>query len=166
VERRLAYEESIRIPLIMRYPKLVKAGSKPTEIALNIDIAPTMLELAGVPIPTSVEGRSLVPVLRGRAKNWRQSFLIEHAPDNVFPRTVHMAYQCVRTSQWKYIHYTELSGMDELYNLQKDPYEMKNLIEDPAAMKPLAELQKRLLKLVKVGLLPVEIVAQLLQSSH
>jgi arylsulfatase A-like enzyme len=148
VERRLAYEESIRIPLIVRYPKLVKAGSKPVQMALNIDIAPTMMQLAGVPIPSTVQGRSLVPVLTGSSPHWRQSFLIEHAPDNVFPRTVHMAYQCVRTTQWKYIHYTELAGMDELYDLQRDPYEMKNLIADPHARKVLIGLKKELQQLL------------------
>jgi N-acetylglucosamine-6-sulfatase len=149
VERRLALEESIRIPLLIRYPGKVMAGSKPAEMALNIDLAPTILDMAGVPVPQGVQGKSLVPVLQGRAKNWRKSFLIEHSSDKVFPRVEHWGYQAVRTTRWKYIRYTELNGMDEFYDLEKDPYEMKNLIHSPAAADALQDARKELARLLR-----------------
>ncbi len=154
VERRLAYEESIRMPLLVRYPRIIKAGTKRDEIALNIDLAPTLLSVAGVPVPANIQGRSLVPLLTGEGVKWRDSFLIEYYSDNVFPRIVHMGYKAVRTGRWKYIHYLELNGMDEFYDLKTDPYEMKNLIDEPGSGHALAEMKRemeRLLKETKAG---------------
>lgn len=65
----------------------------------------------------------------------------EHFSDTVFPRVQKMGYQAVRTERWKYIHYTELEGMDELYDIQADPYEMKSLVQDPSAQEPLRTLK-------------------------
>ena len=135
VERRLAYEESIRMPLLIRYPKAIKAGTVRDEFALNIDLAPTLLELAGVSGPTRMEGRSLVPLLKGAKTEWRKSFLIEYYSDKVFPRIRQMGYKAIRNERWKYIHYFELEGMDELYDLKADPYEMRNIIRQPGAAK-------------------------------
>jgi N-acetylglucosamine-6-sulfatase len=130
VERRLAYEEAIRIPLLMRLPGVIRAGSTPTEIALTIDLAPTLLELAGAaPLPKQ-QGRSLMPLFRGGAHEWREGFLIEYFTDTVFPRIHHMGYRAIRTGRWKLIHYTELTDMDELYDLEADPYEMQNRMGD------------------------------------
>jgi N-acetylglucosamine-6-sulfatase len=148
-ERRLAYEESIRIPMLVRYPGLVKAGSKIDRAALNIDIAPTLLDLAGVTLPPGMHGRSLVPLLKGNSVEWRRSFLIEYFSDTVMARIRNMGYQAVRTDTWKYIRYTELRGMDELYNLQTDPYEMKNLINDPAAGHALQQMRQELARLLQ-----------------
>ena len=147
VERRLAYEESIRIPLLIRYPPLIKPGSTLEQMVLNIDLAPTLLELAGQSVPKTIHGRSLLPLLRGQAAPWRNSFLVEYYSDTVFPRVRNMGYTAVRTERHKYIHYKELNGMDELYDLQADPYEMKNLIADPAAQSVLRQMQAELVKL-------------------
>jgi N-acetylglucosamine-6-sulfatase len=147
VERRLAYEETIRIPLLMRYPPLIKAGTTVDAFALSVDLAPSLLELGGAPVPKNLHGRSLLPWLRGDKPAWRQSFLIEHFSDNVFPRARLMGYQAVRTERWKYIHYTDLADMDELYDLQADPYELKNRIADPAVRKNLATLKADLERL-------------------
>jgi N-acetylglucosamine-6-sulfatase len=149
VERRLAYEESIRMPLLIRYPPAIKPGTVRDEFALNIDLAPTLLSLAGVSVPSAMQGRSLVPLFRGERIAWRSSFLIELNSDKVFPRIVQMGYKAVRTSRWKYIHYLELQDMDELYDLNADPYEMKNLVSDPRAAKALAEMKKELATLLK-----------------
>ena len=132
VERRLAYEESARIPLFMRWPGLIKAGSVSDQFALNIDLAPTLLEIGGAPAK-DLHGRSLVPLLRGGKVPWRNSFLIEYFSDKVFPRVLNMGYQALRTDRWKYIRYVDLDGMDELYDLKADPYEMSNLFADPTA---------------------------------
>jgi N-acetylglucosamine-6-sulfatase len=149
VERRLAYEESIRLPLLLRYPKVIKPGTKRDEFALNIDLAPTLLSLARVSVPATVEGRSLVPLLKGERPVWRNSFLIEYYSDKVFPRIRQMGYKAVRNQRWKYIHYLELEGMDELYDLKMDPYEMKNLINDPAAKKALDEMKQEMERFVR-----------------
>lgn len=148
VERRLAYEESIRMPLLVRYPRMIKAGTVRHEFALNIDLAPTLLELAGLSPSAITEGRSLVPLLNGSRKEWRTSFLIEYYSDKVFPRIQKMGYKAVRTERWKYIHYVELDGMDELYDLKSDPYEMKNIINQQNAAKPLAEMKRELEQLL------------------
>lgn len=145
VERRLPYEEAVRIPLLVRYPRLVKAGSLIDDMALSIDVAPTLLELAGFEPPHTMDGRSLAPLLQGkRPGDWRTSFLIEYYTDTVFPRVLEMGYKAIRTERYKYIHYTDLEGMDELYDLKSDPYEMENVIDDPAAQAALGQLQKEL----------------------
>jgi len=148
-ERRLAYEESARIPLLIRYPAMIKPGSFVDGMTLNIDIAPTLLQIAGAEPLSNVNGRSFVPLLHGDAKGWRTSFLIERFSDNVFPRVADMGYQAVRTERWKYIQYKELSGMDELYDLRSDPYEMKNVIHDAAAQSSLAQMRIELQKLLR-----------------
>ena len=130
-DKRWAYEESLRIPMFMRYPKRIKAGSKIGQMVLNVDMAPTMLELGGVSAPAEVQGRSITALFKGPVKNWRTSFLSEYFEEPQQRRTP--SWQAVRNPQWKYIHYTELEGMDELYDLKKDAGEMKNLIHDAAA---------------------------------
>jgi N-acetylglucosamine-6-sulfatase len=149
VERRLAYEESIRLPLLLRYPKLIKPGSVHDEMALNIDLAPTLLSLTGASVPPTMQGRSLAPLLKGARTAWRNSFLIEYYSDKVFPRIVQMGYQAVRSRRWKYIHYLELNGMDELYDLKTDPYEMTNLVDQPSARKALAGMKHEMNRLLK-----------------
>ena len=146
-ERRLAYEESIRVPLFMRWPKLIRAGSSVDHFALNIDIAPTLLEIAGVSAPKEIQGRSLVPLLRSEQTPWRDSFLIEYFSDKVFPRVYKMGYQAVRNERWKYIHYVDLNGMDELYDLKADPYEMNNLAPGSQAGETQAEMHAKLQQL-------------------
>lgn len=149
VERRLAYEEAARIPLLVRYPPLIKAGTTVDPFVLSVDIAPTFLTLAGAPVPETMHGRSIVPLLKGEKKPLRESFLIEYFSDTVFPRMHKMGYQAVRTAGWKLIHYTDQRGMDELYDLEADPYEMRNRIDDPAAQKTLQELRVELDRLVR-----------------
>ena len=143
-ERRLAYEPSTRIPLIVRYPPLVDAGSTRDALASNVDVAPTMLELASLPIPTTMDGSSLAPVLADRAASVRADLLIEYASDQVFPRLQNMGYKAVRTDRYKYIRYEELRGMDELYDLSTDPHELDNLLPDRAPAGVLEDLTARL----------------------
>lgn len=128
VERRLAYEESIRIPLLMRLPTLIAAGAKRDQVVTTLDLAPTLLELGGATVPSAYQGHSLVPLLKQNGPEIRDAFLIEYYTDTVFPRVRNMGYQAVRTNDWKYIHYVDLKDADELYDLNRDPYEMRNLI--------------------------------------
>ena len=116
---------------------------------MSIDLAPTLLELAGVEAPDDFHGRSLVPLLEGETPaDWRQSMLIEYYSDTVWPRLVKMGYQAVRTDRWKYIRYVDLEGMDELYDLESDPYEVTNLIDDSHAQTEKAELVAELDRLL------------------
>ncbi len=147
-ERRLAYEESARIPIVARFPALIPAKSTPEQLVLNIDIAPTVLELAGIARPVEMDGRSLVPLFKGPRPPWRSSFVIEYFTDTVFPRVLNMGYQSLRTERWKYIRYRELKGMDELYDLRADPYELSNVIGAPANKTQLQQLQAELDKLL------------------
>ena len=146
-ERRLAYEETIRIPLIMRYPRWTTVNATPGQMAQTIDLAPTILALAGVSDTVRRQGASLVPVLEGNAPPWRSSSLIEYYTDQVFPRTLTMGYQAVRTERHKYIHYVELPGMDELYDLEADPFEQNNLIGTDEGQRLLPGLQAELARL-------------------
>jgi len=149
VERRLAYEEGIQIPLLIRYPKLIKPGSLIDEFALSIDLAPTLLDFAGVTSPDAMDGRSLLPLLKGEIPaDWRTSFLIQYNSDTVFPRVHKMGYRAIRTQRWKYIRYLELEGMDELYDLQTDPYEMQNIIGQPQSNEVLSRLKAELQGLI------------------
>ncbi|NLO03627.1 MAG: sulfatase [Bacteroidales bacterium] len=147
VERRLAYEESARIPLLIQYPKIIKPGGVIDEMVLGTDLAPTVIELAGIDSRPEMDGCSLVPLLKGiKPDSWRTSFLIEYYSDIVFPRVRNMGYKAVRTQRFKYIHYTDLEGMDEMYDLKSDPYELKNIINDHSSREKLSELKTELQK--------------------
>jgi len=145
--KRLAYEPSIRLPFLLRYPKLVKPGVVRDHLTLNIDVMPTMLALAGVEWPEKVHGRSFLPILKDPQSPWRDSFLTEYFLEKVGVRFPD--WQAVRTRQWKYIHYPTLQGMDELYHLAEDPEELRNRIQDPAAASTLQELRQLLRKHLK-----------------
>ena len=148
-ERRLAYEETIRTPLAMRRAGVIPEGTESDAFVSSVDLAPTMLAAAGVAVPPEMQGRSLLPLLDGTApEDWRDSVLIEYYSDTVWPRLVKMGYKAVRTDRWKYIRYVDLEGMDELYDLEADPYELDNLIDDPKAREPLAKLQAELDRLL------------------
>jgi arylsulfatase A-like enzyme len=153
-ERRFAYEEGIRTAFFVRYPKRIPAGSRFEQMTLAIDIAPTFLELAGGRPGPHIQGRSLVPLMKGRGKSWRKSFLIEYYNEAAWPWIVGMTYKAVRTDTHKLIHWVHKEGMDELYDLEKDPYEMTNVFSDPAHAAVRKNLTAELRKLVaaSVGL--------------
>jgi N-acetylglucosamine-6-sulfatase len=146
-DKRWAYDESIRDPLLIRFPKLIKPGTVLDQFVLNIDIPPTLLELAGVPIPKTIQGRSFASLLKDGKTQWRNSFLTEYFQEKQYPRTP--TWQAVRTERWKYIKYTDSDGMDELYDLNADPYEVKNLIQQPPFQATLKQMQAELEKLRK-----------------
>ena len=139
-DKRSAYEESIRIPLIVRYPKLGPAarGKTNDQMALNIDIAPTFLDLAGVQIPAAMQGRSLQPLLAGKATDWRKAFFYEYFYERNFSIPTVFA---VRTDTAKLIKYPGHDDWTELFDLSADPYETKNLAGDPAAKNLLTQMQ-------------------------
>jgi len=144
-DKRWPYEESIRDPLLVRFPKLIKPGTKLDQMVLNIDIAPTFLELAGVTIPKEVQGKSLLPLFKNPKTGWRKSFLTEYFQEKQYLRCP--TWQTVRTDRWKLIHYSELDGMDELYDLKQDPFEMKNLVKEKRSANDVKRMQEELRKL-------------------
>lgn len=146
-DKRLMYEESIRVPLLVKYPKMIKPGTTNEEMVLNVDFAPTILALAGAPIPETMDGESFKPLLRGKETLWREDFLYEYYE---YP-AVHMVRKNrgVRTKRWKYIHYFEEPQEFELFDLQNDPHEMHNLINDPAYKDILEQLKARMTALRK-----------------
>jgi N-acetylglucosamine-6-sulfatase len=147
-ERRLAYEEAIRIPMLIRYPPAIKAGAKPEQMVSAIDLAPTLLEMAGMIPAEHLQGKSWLPIFNGSVNDWRKSILVEYYSDTVFPRILNMGYKAVRNHRYKYIQYTELKGMDELYDLSNDPYELHNRINDPAMAAILNEMKDELNRLL------------------
>ena len=147
-ERRFAYEEGIRTAFFLRYPKLVKPGSVVEPMVLALDIAPTMIELAGGRPGKHIQGMSLLGLLRRGRGAWRKSFLVEYYNESAWPWIVGMSYKAVRTERAKLIHWVHKEGVDELYDLERDPYEMKNVIRRPAYTKVRARLYNELRRLV------------------
>ena len=144
-DKRFMYEESIRVPLLVKYPKLTGSGLVLPEMALNVDIAPTILDLAGIPVPEKMDGRSLKGLLEGKKTDWRKDFLYEYYE---YPGA-HSGRmnRGVRTERWKYIHYFGEPQEFELYDLQKDPQEMNNLIHNSDYRTVVEMLRERLEKL-------------------
>jgi arylsulfatase A-like enzyme len=145
-DKRLMYEPSIRVPLVIRYPARIEAGRVDREnMVLNVDVAPTLLQYAGIPVPLEIHGRSLAPLIAGARTPWRDAFLYEYFE---FP-----AGHCVRknrgvrTDRWKLIHFFEQPEEWELYDLKADPDETKNLASSPAHAEVVATLRARMAEL-------------------
>jgi N-acetylglucosamine-6-sulfatase len=118
-----------------------------TALVQIIDIAPTVLELAGAADTVARQGESLAPLLRGEEPPWRSAVLIEYYSDRVFPRILTMGYQAVRTERYKYIDYLELQEADELYDLATDPFELNNIIATEEGRRLLPGMQTELARL-------------------
>jgi len=139
----LPYEESMRVPMIVAGPGINATVDR--HLVLNVDLAPTLLELAGLPLPEKMHGTSLVPLLRGSRVEWRSSFLYE-APT---PSLGSWPLVAVRTERWKYIQTFDKDeptclAFEELYHLHRDPHEMRNLAGHSRQAKRKAKFQKEL----------------------
>jgi len=130
--KRSAYEESIRVPLIVRLPGVVGAGTVSDELVLNIDLAPTILDFAGVRPGDAMQGASLKPLLAGQSVPWRQAFLYEYWQEYEFwktPRETRTpSVLAVRTATHKLITYPDYPNWTQLFDLEADPYEIRNLV--------------------------------------
>lgn len=149
LNKRAMYEESIRIPFLVRYPKLIQPGTKISSMTLNIDLAPSILDLAGLnpPQDMQLQGASWKPLLGGQQRELRSSWLYEYNYEVRFAPTPSM--QGVRTPRWKYVRYPNIDEVEELYDLQNDPKEMRNLARDSASRGQLQSMRDELYRLLK-----------------
>ncbi len=141
----LMYEESIHVPLIIRDPRLSAATrGRRQQMALNIDVAPTILALAGVPVPAGMQGADLQPLLRDAGAKGREDWYYEHTYTTGSGRRPIPQSEGVRTARWKYIRYTEPQPpVEQLFDLAADPREEKDLAHNLADAKTLAALRSR-----------------------
>lgn len=129
LDKRLAYENSMRVPMLIRYPKIIKERTEVKEQCLNIDMAPTILNLAGIEKPDYMQGESMVNLLKGeKEKNWRKAILFEYYVDSYWPYAGPNQI-AVRTERYKLVDSFLANDIDELYDLKNDPGEMNNLID-------------------------------------
>lgn len=133
-DKRSVYEESLRIPLLVRYPRLIAKGTVRDEIVLNIDLAPTWLDLAGLPVPPEMQGVSWKPLLAGQKPVWRQSFFAEYFYERAFKTPTIVG---VRTVNAKLVKYPGHPEWTEVFDLAVDPYELNNLSNKTAAAEKL-----------------------------
>jgi len=142
-DKRLMYEPAIRVPMLLRWPAGVARGMTDTRhFVLNIDVAPTLLDLAGVAVPSAMQGASWKPLLARRNPDWRSDFLYAYYE---FP-AAHCVrpHRGVRDERWKYIRWNLAPSEEELYNLQNDPDEQRNLAQDAEHASTLNHLRGRL----------------------
>jgi hypothetical protein len=146
-DKRWMYEESLRMPLLVRWPGVIKPGSENRDLVQNLDFAETFLDLAGVPVPGDMQGRSLVPLFEGQTPDdWRRSVYYQYYE---FPgwHDVERHYG-VRTDRHKLVHYYLIDEW-ELFDLEKDPDELRSVYDDPAYAPVVSELKAELQRLRK-----------------
>src|SRR6185503_15288648 len=142
-DKRLMYEPSIRVPMMLRYPGKVKSGAASEDMVLNLDMAPTLLEIAGLPVPPDMQGKSFLSIAAGKPDpHWRKDWLYEFYEypgfENVRPS------RGIRTERYKLIHYFLDPEEWELYDLQSDPDESNNLYGKPGSEEITKHLKERL----------------------
>lgn len=166
IDKRTAYETSIRVPLLMHCPELLPAGGVVDELVATIDISPTILEAAGLkkwqelPVrhevaapghgasPSRLPGRSLLPLARGeKIENWRQDLLYEYFWERWAPSTPTL--HALVTPRWKYVRAYGVWDVPELYDLKADPHELVNLFHDPRHHERAIALDERLFELLE-----------------
>jgi arylsulfatase A-like enzyme len=146
-DKRFMYEPSIKMPFLIRWPGVIKPGSVQDGLVINSDFAPTFLEAAGLRVPTDMQGRSIIPLLKGeRPADWRRSFYYRYYHDPGHHNT--RAHYGVRTETHKLIYYWTKDQW-ELYDLRRDPDELHNLYADPASQPIVSELKAELFRLKK-----------------
>ncbi len=149
IERRLPYEESVKTPLLMRYPQIIKPGIKTNGLVVSIDLAPTILDVAGVEIPKHIQGTSLMPLLKGKPEQVHDSILIEfYSHENPFPWTAKMDYRIIRKGKYKYIRWIRFEDEAELSDLESDPYELNNLVKKPNMAAVIQNMKNEMQRLV------------------
>lgn len=147
-DKRFMYEESFRTPMLIRYPAAIRAGLSIEELVMNIDFAPTFLDYAGIDVPEEMQGRSMRPLFEtvGERPEWRESVYYHYYE---YPHGWHKVkrHYGIRNYRYKLIHFYHDIDTWELYDLQKDPQEMRNLIDDPAYAEVVDDLKSKLLQM-------------------
>ena len=146
IDKRTAYEESMRVPLLARCPELFGGGRVVTPMVAGLDIMPTVLDVCGAGIPESLDGRSWLPLVRGNADGWRTELLYEYYWERNFPQTP--TVHALRTDRHKFTRCHGLWDIDELYDLAEDPLESNNLIFSPAHQQTVRTMRSRLFQLL------------------
>ncbi len=146
IDKRNAYEESMRVPMLAYCPEMIKPGTIVKDIVANIDIAPTILEVAGLKAPAYMDGKSFLPQLEGKFTPWRDALLYEYYWERNYPQTPTM--HALRGNKFKYIHYQGIWDTDELYDLESDPFESNNLINVPTLAPVVKVMNTRLFELL------------------
>ena len=147
IDKRTAYEESMRVPMLARCPELFPGGRTVNEVVAGIDILPTFFEAAGLQPPAGNPGRSFIPLLQGKTIPWRDGLLYEYYWERNFPQTPTL--QALRGDQYKYVHYYGIWDIDELYDLKEDPLETNNLIFDPKHQDVVKKMNKQLFDIME-----------------
>ncbi|MEK7782008.1 MAG: sulfatase [Verrucomicrobiota bacterium] len=144
-DKRFMYEESARMPFLIRWPGVIKPGTTQSSLAINPDFAPSFMEMAGLAVPPDMQGRSLIPLLRGgRPADWRTSFYYRYYHDPGDHNT--RAHYGVRTETHKLIYYWK-QDQGEMFDLVHDPAELRNLYADPAQQDVVKQLKTEMLRL-------------------
>jgi N-acetylglucosamine-6-sulfatase len=151
-DKRAMHEPSIRVPLIARYPAMIQPGTVLKQQVLNIDLAPTIVEICGAEPLEDVHGRSWAGLLRGETEGWRDAWYYEYNYEKQFPYTPNV--RGIRTDRWKYVRYPHGDGgpdrhKAELYDLQTDPGELHNLIDAPEHSRVARRLSAELDRLIE-----------------
>jgi N-acetylglucosamine-6-sulfatase len=144
IDKRCAYEESMRIPLVAYCPSRIKAGTKCDALVANIDVAPTLLKLANVEIPEAIDGQSFASLLAdpSATESRRKTLLYEYYWEPSFPQTPTIF--ALRSNQYKLIQYHGIWDTDELYDIANDPLEIRNLIRDPKYKQLISQMRQQL----------------------
>ena len=146
-DKRFMYEESLSMPLVMRYPREIEASQISDDIVLNLDFAPTILDYAGINEPYDMQGNSMRQLARGqRPENWRESMYYHYYE---YPQGWHFVkkHYGIRTARYKLIHFYDDIVAWEFYDLQKDPHEINNIYDDPAYTKIIKNTRQELMRL-------------------
>jgi len=147
-DKRFMYEESMHMPLLVRYPQKIKAGSISNDMILNIDYSPTLLEIAGINPPKEVQGKSFMPILENKTKKTFRDAVYYHYYEYPYWHHVQPHYG-IRTERYKFIHYYYDMDEWELYDLSNDPNEVNNVIHNPEHKQLIMNLKSRLSELKK-----------------
>jgi len=147
IDKRTAYEESMRVPLLARCPELFSAGTTVPQVVANLDIMPTILDTCGVPAPSGLDGMSWLPVVQGKKPAWRNELLYEYYWERNFPQTP--TIHALRSDRFKFIRCQGLWDIDELYDLQEDPLESRNLIFSQPHQQLIAKMRARLFDILE-----------------
>lgn len=146
IDKRVAYETSMRVPLLVQCPALIKPGTVVNEMIANIDVAPTIMEAMGLQQPAHMDGRSFLPLVEAKSIPWRDQFLYVYYWEKNFPQTP--TTFAIRSDRYKYITYYGVWDTDEFYDLQNDPDESHNLLNDPVHKKKVKEIENQLYKMM------------------